>query len=467
MRYGATCAGAVALLAGEGISALPLLAQGRRRRRPPNIVLIFVDDLGYGDIGCFGADDIPTPHIDRMAEQGAKYTDFYVAGPACSPSRAALLTGCYPQRVGIPHVLFPEDDHGLNPDETTIADLLGGNGYATACIGKWHLGHHEALLPPHHGFDVYFGIPYSNDMSPDPKHNETERARSWPPLPMYRGSDVVEVEPDQAELTRRFTEESIRFMEQNRDRPFFLYLPHPMPHVPLFASEQFQGVSQRGLYGDVVAELDWSCGQIVEAIQRLELDEDTLVIFTSDNGPWLEKGDHGGRAGPLRAGKGSAFEGGMRVPCVMRWPGVIPEGSVCAQPASTLDFYRTFAALAGARVPQDLVLDGSDMRHLLTHPEQADSRRPEFFYWEGEALRAVRSGRWKFHRTSRWGGDELSPALYDLEQDIGEQHNLVDRYPKLADGLRRRMEVHEREVRANQRPPGRVERDQSIEDADG
>lgn len=424
--------------------------------RPPNIVLIFTDDLGYADIGCFGAQGIETPNIDRMAAEGMKFTQFYVAAPTCSPSRAALLTGSIPQRVSVPRVLFPADRSGLSPDEVTIAELLKTRGYATAHIGKWHLGHRPDLLPPNHGFDYYFGLPYSNDMSPDPKNNASPEAKRWPKLPLYRGLEVIEEEPDQTYLTRRYTEESIRFIEQNRDRPFFLYLPHSMPHVPLYASESFRGKSGRGIYGDVIQELDWSVGQVLEVIKRLDLDDNTLVIFTSDNGPWLARGEHGGRAEPLRDGKVSAYEGGFRVPTVMRWPGTIPAGTTCTELATTLDMMPTLARLAGAEPPSDRVLDGHDIRPLMTGQPGAESPYKEFFYWTHTGLRAVRVGPWKLHLTQHRDGRHFPPELYNLDEDISERNNLIDQHPLTAQRLWIRAMEHQRELEQNRRPAARV-----------
>jgi arylsulfatase A len=424
---------------------------------PPNIVLILVDDLGYGDIGCYGAEDIRTPHIDRMAAEGVRFTDFYVAAPSCSPSRAALLTGSYPQRVNITNVLFPEHNFGLNPDEITIADLLKERGYATACVGKWHLGHREEFMPPRQGFEVYFGIPYSNDMSPDPQHHANPHdppipnAENFPPLPLIRGNEVVETEPDQALLTRRFTEESIAFIEQNRDRPFFLYLAHVMPHIPLFPSEPFRGRSQRGLYGDVVEELDWSVGEILTAIKRLGLDENTLVIFTSDNGPWVES-DYGGVAGPLRGGKGSAFEGGMRVPCVMRWPGAIPAGITSDEIAATIDFLPTFAQMAGAEVPTDRVIDGKDILPLMVGEPDARTPHDAYYFWTHFGLQAMRAGEWKLHIDRQ----QRPTALYNLRDDIGEQNNVLQQETERVQQLHRRALSHHADVERHARPRGQV-----------
>lgn len=434
---------------------------------PPNFVIIFADDLGYGDIGPFGAEKISTPNLDRMAAEGAKFTDFYVTAPSCSPSRAGLMTGSYNQRVSIPRVLNPRDRIGLHPDEVTIAEVLQQQGYATACIGKWHLGHLEPFLPTNHGFDEFFGLPYSNDMSPDPANNPRPRARQWPPLPLMKGTaeegvEVIETEPDQRLLTKRYTEHALEFIDRNRENPFFLYLPSHAPHVPLFASDDFDGKSERGSYGDVVEELDWSVGQILDKLEASGLEEQTLVIFTSDNGPWHIMGDDGGDAGPLRGAKASIWEGGMRVPTVMRWPGHIPAGTVCSEVATTMDFLPTFAALAGAEAPAGRVIDGQDIRPLLRDPEHVQGVYDGFFYYQGDRqLRAVRSGPWKLVLPFQ-GHPELE--LFDLQRDIGETTDVSAENPQVVERLQGLLEqmrddigdsVQERQGE-NVRPAGRI-----------
>ncbi|MEE9370133.1 MAG: sulfatase, partial [Sedimentisphaerales bacterium] len=327
----------------------------------PNFVIIFCDDVGYADVGCYGAKGFETPNLDQMAAEGMRFTDFYVAAPSCTPSRAALLMGCYPQRVSLPRVLFPEGPNrtkdltriGINSKETTVAEILKTRGYATACFGKWHLGHHQQFLPTRHGFDEYVGLPYSNDMRP-------ENNKEYPPLPLMKGESVIESNPDQSKLTTLYTEEAVKFIEKNKDKPFFVYVPHSMAHVPLYVSEKFKGKSKQGMYGDVIMEIDWSAGQILSALKRLGIDEKTLVIFTSDNGPWLAYGDHGGSALPLREGKGTTWEGGMREPCIMRWPGKIPAGAVCSELSTAMDILPTFANLAGAKLPRKRI-DGKDI----------------------------------------------------------------------------------------------------------
>lgn len=419
--------------------------------RPRNVVILFADDLGYGDVGCFGAWDIRTPNLDRIAAEGLRLTDFLVAAPSCSPSRAALLTGCYPQRVSVPHVLNPASKDGLHPDEVTLAEVLKARGFATACVGKWHLGLGE-LLPTRQGFDSYFGLPYSNDMSPAPANNPRAEARKRnPPLPLYRGATVIETEPDQSLLAGRYAAEATAFIRAHRDQPFFLYLAHSFPHVPLFASERFRGKSARGLYGDVVEETDWLMGEVLAALRETGQEEDTLVVFTSDNGPWLIMGEHAGSAGPLREGKATCFEGGQRVPCLVRWPRGIRPGGTSAELVTALDLLPTIAALAGAPLPEGRRIDGRDVSALI----RAGRAPPEpgiFHYYNGTALHAVREGRWKLHvphpyvsiegartATATDGGAYVQKrqelALYDLEADLGETTDVQMSHPKIVSRL--------------------------------
>ncbi|MBM3496436.1 MAG: sulfatase [Armatimonadetes bacterium] len=388
-------------------------------RRPPNIVLVFADDLGYGDLGCYGSKTIRTPNLDRMASEGIRLTSFYVCAPVCTPSRAGLLTGRYPLRSGLTRVLFPYSKDGIEDGETTMAEALRGCGYATACIGKWHLGHLAPFLPTRHGFDSYYGIPYSNDMN--------VARRGDPPIPLMRNETIVEQPAVQATLTERYTEEAVRFIRDHRDRPFFLYLPHTMPHVPLYASDRFRGRSARGLYGDVVETIDWSMGAILDAIDAAGIARDTLVIFTSDNGPWLTQKENGGSAGPLRNGKGTTYEGGMREPFIARWSGIIPAGRVSDQPAVSLDLFPTCVRLAGGRPPSAVRLDGRDIRSVLTGRTTKQSR--DILYYRGEALEAVRSGRWKLHLPRREQNADRPAELYDLQADIGETRNLAASEP--------------------------------------
>ncbi len=421
---------------------------------PPNLIVVFVDDLGYGDIGPFGG-KIPTPHLDRLAREGVKFTDFAVPTAVCSASRAALLTGCYHRRLGISGALGPNSQIGLAADEVTVAEISRQKGYATACFGKWHLGHHPAFLPLQHGFDEFYGIPYSNDMWPlHPAYahlpSEAERRKKgYPALPMLDGERVVDAEitgADQARMTADFTARAVQFVERNRERPFFLYLAHPMVHVPLFVSERFAGKTGQGLFADVVAEVDWSVGELLAALQRCGIDERTLVVFTSDNGPWRNYGDHAGSAGPLREGKGTSFEGGVRVPMLARWPGRIPAGTTCAEFASTIDLLPTWAATIGAELPAHPI-DGKDIRPLLFGEVGARSPHDAFGIWyEGGQLQAVRDPRFKLvfpHRYRHYdrfgtGGSpaptavrETGLALYDLHDDVGETTDVAADHPEV------------------------------------
>lgn len=442
-------------------------------QRPPNVVLIFTDDQGYEDLGCFGSPLIETPHLDRMAAEGRKFTSFYSANSVCSPSRAALLTGCYPTRVGVPGVLFPRHDTGLNPEEITIADLLKSEGYATACIGKWHLGHKPSLLPIQHGFDRYFGIPYSNDMTIDPTARladdivlragmTVERLRTTvkPPknwVPLMRDLEVVEYPADQTTLTKRYTEEAIAFIESNTEKPFFLCLPHTMPHIPLFASEGFRGKSARGLYGDTIEEIDWSVGQILDCLKAQGIDEQTLVIYTSDNGPWKLNRGRGGSAYPLRGFKFSTFEGGMRVPCLMRWPGQIPAGTVTDTLAASIDLLPTLAKLSGATVPSDRVIDGRDIWPIMAGAPGARASHEHYFFYKGQRLESVRSGPWKLRRVGKSRREPAGVALYHLGDDIGETTNLAEKHPEKVRELIETMEAFDASLKASARPAGKHE----------
>ena len=392
----------------------------QQRDRPPNFVIIFCDDLGYGDIGPYGSKKNRTPHLDRMAAEGMKFTDFYVTSGLCTPSRASLMTGCYPRRVGLhensagARVLYPGDDRGLNPSEITIAELLKQRGYATAIVGKWHLGDQPEFLPTRQGFDQFFGIPFSNNLGAG------FGEREFPPLPLLRNEDVVETDPDQSLLTKRFTEESIQFMRRHRNEPFLLYLPHPMPHMPVFASEAFLGKSANGLYGDTIEELDWSVGQIIATAKELGIDEQTMIVFLSDNGTSMQ---WGGSNAPLRGYKGSTYEGGMRVPCLIRWPGRVPAGAVCSEMATSMDFYPTLARLAGATIPRDWVIDGKDVGTLLAGEAGAKTPHDRFYYYRGGFLEAVRSSQWKLRRSR--SVNESDWALYDLRDQFPERENLA------------------------------------------
>lgn len=382
---------------------------------PPNFIIIFCDDLGYGDLGVYGNELIHTQHLDKMAQEGIRFTDFYSAYPVCSPSRAGLLTGRHPMRMGIQQVFFPESWTGMASEEITLAEALKEKGYATGMVGKWHLGHLEKYLPLQQGFDSYFGIPYSNDMKS---------------VVYLRGNEVIDFRVDQQYITQRYTEESLKFLEANHDKSFFLYLAHSMPHVPLYASKAFKGKSKAGLYGDVIEEIDWSTGQILDKLDELGISEETIVVFTSDNGPWLAFGPEGGSAGPLREGKQFTFEGGMRVPGIIRWKGRIPAGTVSTDLVSTLDLFPTLLGIAGGELPSDRAIDGIDIQeHLLTNKSLGD--RELAFYMGGE-YRAYRSGNWKVKlpfkgaKANDWqvGVAPHDTLLFDLSKDIGEQQDL-------------------------------------------
>jgi arylsulfatase A len=416
--------------------------------RPPNFVVIFCDDLAYADIGPFGAQGYATPHLDQMARDGMRLTSFETAAAVCSASRAALLTGCYPQRVGILGALGPAAKHGIHDDEVLLPEILKARGYATAIFGKWHLGHHPQFLPPRHGFDRYFGLPYSNDMWP--KHPTN---KSFPPLPLIDGEKTIELDPDQTQLTTWYTERAVQFIADQHDKPFFLYVPHNMPHVPLFVSEKYRGKTERGLFGDVIAEIDWSVGQILAALKEHGVDDQTLVLFTSDNGPWLSYGNHAGSAGPLREGKGTTWDGGHRVPCVVRWPGQIPAGSECRELCSTIDVLPTLAKLAGGEVPADRIIDGRDIGPLLRAEPGAKSPHEAFYYYWDNGLEAVRRGNWKLHFPHAYrslsgpAGKDGEPgpyrqartelALYDLAADVGESRNVAEENPEVVAELKK------------------------------
>ncbi len=389
----------------------------------PNIILVNCDDLGYGDLGCYGSTANRTPTLDRMAREGAKFTDFYMASPVCSPSRGAMMTGCYPKRIGFADfegqiVLFPGQGVGLNADEITIAEILKQQGYATMLVGKWHCGDQPEFMPTRHGFDHYYGIPYSNDMGRQPG-----RENRFPPLPLLCDEEVIQEQPDQAALTERYVEQAVRFIRNNREYPFFLYFAHMYVHLPIYAPESFLKRSENGRYGGAVEHIDWSMAVILDELQRLGLDDNTLVVFTSDNG---SRGAEGGSNAPLRGRKGTTWEGGQRVPCLMRLPGAIPAGIANSEITTAMDFLPTFAGLAGADVPSDRAIDGKDIRPLMFGERGAVSPHHAFFYYSGENLEAVRSGKWKLHIRKR---NAEVRELYDLDVDIGETDNLHDRHP--------------------------------------
>ncbi len=440
---------------------LPLLLTSIALAKP-NFIIFLTDDQGYGDLSCFGGDHVTTPHLDQMAAEGAKLTSFYVGGPVCTPSRASLMSGCYPKRIGMTPILLPASPIGLNPSETTIAETLKTQGYNTGLIGKWHLGHHPEFSPLEQGFDKFWGIPYSHDIHPfNPLHGTRF---TFPPLPLLDNGELIEEDPDADYLTKRITTNAIKFIEDNKDDPFFLYIAHPMPHEPMHASPRFMNQADQEtldliaqedgnidydnrnrLIKQCIQEVDWSMGQILDTLQALELDEETFVIFFTDNGP-----GRSGSAAPLKGKKGSTYEGGMRVPAIVRWPGKIKAGQVNDELMTCMDLLPTFAHLAGSNeVP---AVDGKDIWPCLT--EGAASPHEEFFYYGGSFIAAVRSGEWKYHLGTAPTGPK-EPTLYNLKSDIGERKNVISEHPELAASLHQRALSFDQDLIKNRRPAGR------------
>ncbi len=447
---------------------------------PPNVVLIFTDDQGYQDVGVFGSPNILTPNLDKMAADGVKLTNYYSAQAVCSASRAGILTGCYPNRIGIHNALGPGNTHGINDTETTLAEMLKAKGYKTAIFGKWHLGHHEKFLPTRHGFDEWFGIPYSNDMWPF--HPQQGPIFNFPDLPLYENETVIDTLTEQSQLTTQITERSVDFINRNKDNPFFLYVPHPQPHVPLFVSDKFRGKSERGLYGDVIMEIDWSVEQIIKALKKNGLEENTIVIFTSDNGPWLSYGNHAGSALPLREGKGTAWEGGQREPFIIKYPAKLKAGQVINTPIMAIDILPTIAEVTNAELPMKII-DGKSVWRVLTGESIESPQEAYFFYYRVNELFGVRYGKWKLyfpHRYRTMDGQEPGKdgqpgeyrmvdleeiELYDLSNDIGETNNVADANPEvvakikvLANDIRSRLGDSLLELEGSEtREPGRLE----------
>jgi len=442
----------------------------------PNIIIILNDDMGYQDLGCFGSPNIKTPRVDKLSKEGMRFTDFYVASPVCSASRASLLTGCYPQNVGVKGVFFPNTGEGLEPSNVTLAEVLSEVGYATAAIGKWHLGDQKKYLPTNQGFNSYYGIPYSNDMyaAKNMKYSEDclfregysaekildafngEIVGGQPKalknkVPLMRNEECIEYPCDQTTVTKRYTDESIEFINRSvqEEKPFFLYLANTMPHIPIFTSEKFKGKSERGLYGDAIEEIDYNTGRILDKLKQLGIEENTIVIFTSDNGPWLGVGkENEGCALPLFEGKFTSFDGGMRVPFIIRWPGKIPANSTCSQLASTIDLVPTLANITGAKLTQQKI-DGMNILDLWMSKDGA--KTPHEFYFYAHTGQAVRSGDWKYHKKQVYTVTDKAlrfegPALYNLKNDIGESQNVIDQYPEITKRLANALEEHLQEI---------------------
>ena len=455
---------ALSLFVALWLPTSPVVAAGAAPK--PNVILILIDDMGYGDIGPFGSTKNRTPNLDRMAKEGMKLTSCYAA-PVCTPSRAQILTGCYAKRVSLPNVIFPGCPIGISSKEHTVAELLKGEGYATMCIGKWHVGDQPEFLPTRHGFDHYFGLPYSNDMGgaetgPAPGKNK----KGKPPLPLVRDEKVIEIVPPAAQdrLTERYTDEALAFIRANKEKPFFLYLPHTAVHVPIHPGDKFKGKSANGAFGDWVEEVDWSTGRVLDVLRELKLDQKTLVIFTSDNGPWLTHGVNGGTASLLRGGKGGTFEGGMREPTLAWWPGKVSAGTTCDAVTGNIDFLPTFAALAGASLPVDAKIDGKDIAPLLLG-KSTQSPHEAYYYFSGNRLEAVRSGAWKLavapqyegtgpHKEAVKSGAPFTPALYNLDTDIGEKTDVAAQHPEIVARLQSYIVTMDADLGKKGRGPG-------------
>ncbi len=439
----------------------------------PNVIVLFTDDQGYGDLGCYGATTFKTPNVDRMAERGTKFTDFYAAAAACTPSRAALLTGYYPQRIGLQGVLDDRAKIGLGSYEVTLANYLKQNGYATGMYGKWHLGSYPQFMPLQHGFDEFFGIPYSMDMWPFHPRPGPKGGYAYKALPLYENERIIEYNPNVDQMTTRITEHAVDFIQRHKDEPFFLYVPYPGPHVPLGASGKFKGKSEQGLYGDVIMEIDWSVGQIIGELEKdTKLLENTLVIFSSDNGPWLLYGNHGGSSGGLREGKGTTFGGGQKVPFIVQMPGTVPAGRVCKEIVTALDIMPTVLHATNTTQPGMRPVDGKNVWPIFIGEKGAKSPTEAFFFVSGNDIQAVRSGKWKLHVPHKYGviaksGNDGMPgkyakaeiglALFDLEKDPEETIDLAQKHPKIVMQLTTLITDFEEDLKNNSRKPGMVD----------
>ncbi len=443
----------------------------------PNIILIYLDDMGYGDLSLTGAIDYTTPNLDKMASQGIFFSRYYAPQAVCTASRAGILTGCYPNRIGLSGAIDHSSKIGISSNEETIANVLKKKGYSTAAFGKWHLGWQKQFLPVNHGFDEFLGIPYSHDMYPGhPTHKNY-----YPPLPLIKGDSVITTSPDFSEFTTLFTEKTVEFIEKHKSDPFFIYLAHPLPHVPLAVSDKFKGKSKQGLYGDVMMEIDWSVGQILTTLEKLNLEENTLVIFASDNGPWINYGNHAGSTGGLREGKGTSFEGGQRVPCLMYWKNHTPAGTVCNKLISGIDILPTLASISGAALPSNQI-DGVDISSLISGDITTTPRKYFYYYYQKNSLEAVTNGSWKLifpHPGRTYAGFapgkdgmpgkvngyfDFEGGLYDLRRDPGERYNLASENPEIVKELEK-IAMQAREDLGddltdapgkNRRSPGRV-----------
>lgn len=467
-------AGAFAGIAPQAMAAHKAVDDNKNER--PNVIVILTDDQGYGDLGCFGS-KIKTPNIDNIAKHGMRFTDFYVGANVSTPSRAALMTGCYPPRVNMPHVIFPEQNVCLAENEQTMAEMFKTAGYHTGIVGKWHLGARNEGLPTHHGFDEFYGLPYSHDMVSsaflgfvnDP-NKKLDRPVPYPPLPLYNGNEVEEYDPAPSSLTQRYTKYAVDFINRNKKEPFFLYLAHNLPHVPLAVSKDFEGKSGLGLYGDVITELDWSIGEVRKALKKNGLDKNTLVIYISDNGPWLLFGNHGGTATPLREGKGTTFDGGHRVFCVMEWPAQIPAGKTCTEVATSMDILPTMARYTGTKLSGNKI-DGMDILPLMQNKKGAKTPHDAYYYFKGKICMGVRCGDFKFlmqhmdpvvtipGRDGLRGEQKPSKierSLYNLRKDIGETNNIIKQFPKKALEMEKLVKAMNKDIAENSRPCGTI-----------